>query len=323
MARRATCIIRSTHTRPYTFFRKQLAGGGILLFVIALLPCANASPPAGWSPPAPAAFPPGPLGEAVRYGHELVVHTDRHRSRFKTNGLTCQSCHLDAGRRAGAIPLWGAWGVYPRFREASGHVDRMTERIEACFRFSMNGVPPPPQSPEMIALESYVFWLAKGLPIGEEPPGRRFRELPNPQRLPDRLRGKAIYQASCARCHGPEGQGLRNEQGYVFPPLWGNESYNFGASMHQLNVAAAFVFANMNQERGNHLSEQDAWDVAAFVNGHQRPQDPGFAGDTAHTRAQRHTRHMCFYGTRQDGQLLGQGVPRAPSPLPPHKQEAF
>ena len=294
-----------------------------LLIAMALATQSRAAPPANWSPPAPDAYPAGPLGKAVRYGHELVVHTDHHRTRFKSNGLTCQSCHLEAGRKAGAIPLWGAWGVYPRFREASGHVDRMTERIEACFRFSMNGVPPPPQSPEMIALESYIFWLAKGLTIGEDPPGRRFRELPRPQRTPDRLRGKTIYQASCARCHGPEGQGLFRDQHYVFPPLWGKDSYNFGASMHQLNVAAAFAFANMNQDRGNHLDEQDAWDVAAFVNGHQRPQDPGFSKDVAHTRTQRHTSHMCFYGTRQDGQLLGQGAPRAPSPMSHPKQEDF
>lgn len=320
MARRAT-----SHASPQThaIFMRYFCRSALFLAASVMAVHAVAASPANWSPPAPESYPPGPLGEAVRYGHELVVHTDRHRSRFKTNGLTCQSCHLDAGRKAGAIPLWGAWGVYPRFREASGHVDRMTERLEACFRFSMNGVPPPPQSPEMIALESYVFWLAKGLPIGEDPPGRRFRELPNPQRLPDRLRGKAIYQTSCARCHGQDGQGLRNEQGYVFPPLWGKESYNFGASMHQLNVAAAFVFANMNQDRGNHLDEQDAWDVVAFVNGHQRPQDPGFAGDTAKTRARRHRKHMCFYGTRQDGQMLGQGVPRAPSPLAPQKPGRF
>jgi thiosulfate dehydrogenase len=290
---------------------------------MAFLPYASASAPAGWSPPAPDVFPPGPLGEAVRYGHELVVHTDRYKERFHINGLTCQSCHLEAGRKAGAIPLWGAWGVYPRFREASGHVDRMTERIQACFRFSMNGVPPPPQSPEMVALESYAFWLARGLTIGEDPPGRRFRELAQPRHTPDPSRGKSIYQTSCARCHGQDGQELYSDQHYVFPPLWGMNSYNFGASMHQLDVAAAFVLANMNQERGNQLGEQDAWDVAAFMNSHQRPQDPGFVQDVAHTKAQRHSKHMCFYGTSQDGHLLGHDVPAAPSPLPTGRSDRF
>lgn len=322
MARRAPDTLRNTSPRSPACSWQGLTVGALLL-ASALLRCASAAPPSGWSPPAPDAFPPGPLGEAVRHGHELVVHTDRYRGRFHSNGLTCQSCHLEAGRKAGAIPLWGAWGVYPRFREASGHVDRMTERIQACFRFSMNGVPPAPQSPDMVALESYAFWLARGLPIGEDPPGRRFLELPDPRHQPDRRRGKTIFQSSCSRCHGPAGQGLRNEHGYAFPPLWGSESFNFGASMHQLDVAAAFIFANMNQERGNRLSEQDAWDVAAFVNSHQRPQDPGFTRDVAHTRAQRHSGHRCLYGTWQDGQLLGEGVQPAPSPLPPQHAGRF
>ncbi len=49
--------------------------------------------------------------------------------------------------------------------------------------------------------------------------------------------------------------------------------------MHQLDTAAAFIRSNMPLGRGGSLDAQQAWDVAMFIDGHERPQDPRFTGD--------------------------------------------
>ena len=62
----------------------------------------------------------------------------------------------------------------------------------------------------------------------------------------------------------------------VFPPLWGAHSYNWGAGMHRINTAAAYIKANMPLGNYLALTDQQAWDVAAFMNSHERPQDPRY-----------------------------------------------
>ncbi len=60
----------------------------------------------------------------------------------------------------------------------------------------------------------------------------------------------------------------------VFPPLWGSNSFNWGAGMHRVNTAAGFIKANMPLGKPNSLSDQEAWDVAAYINSFPRPADP-------------------------------------------------
>ena len=62
--------------------------------------------------------------------------------------------------------------------------------------------------------------------------------------------------------------------GYVFPPLWGPDSFNDGAGMHRLIGSASFIRANMplgTRFDAPALSVEDAWDVAAFINSQPRP----------------------------------------------------
>lgn len=60
--------------------------------------------------------------------------------------------------------------------------------------------------------------------------------------------------------------------GYMFPPLWGKDSYNTGAGMYRLIKAAAYIKGNMPKGDAT-LTEEQAYDVAAFVNqpAHERP----------------------------------------------------
>ena len=59
---------------------------------------------------------------------------------------------------------------------------------------------------------------------------------------------------------------------FAFPPLWGKDSFNWGAGMHRVDTAAGFIKANMPYGRGGMLTEQQAWDVALFMNSHERPK---------------------------------------------------
>ena len=74
---------------------------------------------------------------------------------------------------------------------------------------------------------------------------------------------------------------------YIFPPLWGDRSFNLGAGTARTYKAAAFVKYNMpfavnhNKPAGQSgvLSDQDAIDVSEFFTHQLRPDFPGRAND--------------------------------------------
>jgi thiosulfate dehydrogenase len=269
-------------------------------------PTRAAATATSFTPPPDDAVPEGPFGDLVRRGREIFVHTPDAAPKFVGNGLTCANCHLDAGRRADSAPLWGAYGVYPQFRRKTGEVNDYGQRLQGCFRYSMNGMPPPLDSDEIRALEAYSFWMASGAPVGVKLAGAGYpKDKLKAAQPPDYARGETVFEQHCALCHGSDGQGQRVAGRYVFPPLWGPDSFNWGAGMHQLDNAAAFIKANMPFSRGGTLSDQDALDVAMFMDAHERPQDPRYSGDLAATRKQFHDTPQSLYGTTVNGHLLG------------------
>jgi len=145
----------------------------------------------------------------------------------------------------------------------------------------------------------------KTVPVGATLTGAGYPKDFKPPQPPDHARGRKVFEENCALCHGADGQGQKVAGRYVFPPLWGGDSYNWGAGMHQLDNAAGFIKANMPFGRGGSLSDQQAWDVAMFMNAHERPQDPRFKGDLAATRKQFHDDPNSLYGLEVDGRLLG------------------
>lgn len=78
----------------------------------------------------------------------------------------------------------------------------------------------------------------------------------------------------CAVCHQENGLGLKNEDStgayYLYPPLWGDDSYNTGTGMYRLIKAASYIKENMPQGAPD-LSLEDAYDVAAYMNSQARP----------------------------------------------------
>jgi len=251
----------------------------------------------------PAQPPDGKFGDMVRFGEEVFGNTQVAAKEYVGNGLTCANCHLDRGRLANSAPMWAAYVLYPQYRSKSGKVERLEDRIRDCFRFSMNGRLPEPDSEVMVGLISYFHWLATGAPVGVKLAGQGYPALGQPETPPDRERGRQVFAANCALCHGDDGQGRTAGDRYVFPPLWGPSSYNWGAGMHRVPTAAAFIKATMPLGRGGTLTDQEAWDVAAFVDSRPWPQDPRFTGDVEETRQEYHDDD--FYGQEVDGIVLG------------------
>ncbi len=62
---------------------------------------------------------------------------------------------------------------------------------------------------------------------------------------------------------------------FVAPPLWGPGSFNTGAGMHRLLMTAAFIKGNMplgTPWDRPVLTDEQAYDVAAYINSHERPK---------------------------------------------------
>jgi thiosulfate dehydrogenase len=243
-------------------------GSGIALMMLITTSTATAQSTdyAGWTD---APIPDGRVGEAIRFGQKLVTQPAQFAQSYSGNALNCTSCHLNGGRTANAAPWVGIWGVFPEYRARNAKVNRIEDRIGDCFERSLNGRRPPDDSPEMVGVMAYMQWLSRGVPTGTNVRGRGFLRITSPQ-PPDPVRGQAIFADKCSICHGAEGQGMT--QGDIqFPPLWGPESFNIGAGMARLNTAAAFVKANMPFGQGGSLTDQEAFDVAAFFTTQPRP----------------------------------------------------
>jgi thiosulfate dehydrogenase len=244
--------------------------------------------PVSWLPPAMDESPSGATGELIRFGRELVEHTARYLGprgtvRRISNGLNCQNCHLDAGTRPFAANFGAVASTYPKFRSRSGTIEGFEKRVNDCIERSLNGVPLNVNSRELRAIVAYLKWIGKDVRRGTIPFGTGLMQLRPLDRPGDPLKGRLVYEAMCARCHGTSGQGVRiaDRAEWIYPPVWGSNSYNTGAGLFRISTLAGFVKANMPYGVSYQkplLSDEEAWDVAAFINSMPRPEKE-FAGD--------------------------------------------
>jgi thiosulfate dehydrogenase len=276
---------------------KRLVWAGLV--AAALLPVgASAQPAPAWDVPDPATLPDDAFGRAVRLGQDLIAKTSSligpdaadPAKRYAGNGLDCQSCHLQGGTQRFGLPLAGLWGVFPLYIARENEVRTLEERINGCMERSMNGKALPLDSPEMKAMLSYIKFISGGERVGKSLDGRGAPTLPLPAAAADPQHGQQVYTATCAACHGADGQGQRLEPAqakaagrrYQFPPLWGPDSFNDGAGMARAITAAQFVHANMpigTTFQAPALSTRDAFDVIGYVSGQPRPSMTGLEAD--------------------------------------------
>ena len=95
-----------------------------------------------FTPPPDSAIPDDPFGAMVRRGRDIFTNTQKYAKQYVGNGLNCQNCHLDAGRRANSGPLWAAYVRYPRYLSKNDAVNTYAGRPQGCVEYSMNGKPP-------------------------------------------------------------------------------------------------------------------------------------------------------------------------------------
>ena len=231
-----------------------------------------------------APFPDTPEGKMAAYGELLITETYAHigpesQNPITGNRLACASCHLNGGTKPFAAPYIGLTGVFPIFIGREGKVESLEERVNGCLERSMNGKAIDVNSHEMRAMLTYMKHLSAGVPIGKRITGQGFTKFEPPARAANPLAGEKAYGKYCIACHGADGQGIRGtagnrEGGYIFPPLWGNDTFNDGAGMARLLTAARFIKGNMPlgvTAENPMLSDEEAYDVAAYINSHERP----------------------------------------------------
>jgi thiosulfate dehydrogenase len=241
-----------------------------------------------WTVPDIAKLPNDAHGRAVRYGQELINHSTALMGpdardpamRYTGNGLECTNCHLKAGTARFAIPLVGIYHLYPAFSARTGTMQTLADRVNDCMQRSMNGRPLPANSAELRAILDYIKFLDDGRNTKQV--GRGTPALALPTRAADPAKGAAVFQRVCAACHQANGQGVElsingrqfEKRRYLYPPLWGPESYNDAAGMARIVTAAWFVHANMPvgiTYAYPILAADDAYDVMAFVDTQPRP----------------------------------------------------
>jgi thiosulfate dehydrogenase len=234
-----------------------------------------------WTSPDTALISKDEKRDLIRYGKKLIANTAFYFGpggiiAHSSNGMNCQNCHLDAGAKPFGNNYSAVASTYPKFHERSGKTENIYKRVNDCFERSLNGKALDTTSREMLAIEAYIKWLGKNVRKGEKPKGAGLTEIAYLDHPADPEKGRLVYVQKCQSCHANNGEGKLNSDHvtYQYPPLWGEHSYNIGAGLYRLSRFAGYVKSNMPfgaSFDSPQLSDEEAWNVAAFVNSQQRP----------------------------------------------------
>lgn len=219
--------------------------------------------------------------DLVKYGRELIAHTSEYLGPKgsvlpMSNGMNCQNCHLNAGTQAWGNNYFAVQSTYPKFRARSGTMENQIKRVNDCFQRSLNGKALDSTGREMLAILAYIKWLGNDVEKNKIPRGSGLYKLKGIKRACNPAKGLEVYVAKCQSCHQADGGGLlaSDNKSYTFPPLWGKNSYNHGAGLFRISNFASYVKYNMPQGTTYEkpmLTDEEAWDVAAYVNSMPRP----------------------------------------------------
>lgn len=235
-----------------------------------------------WAPPDSTAINLLPEAELIKYGRQLIANTSHFLGpkgtvAKSTNGMNCQNCHLDAGTKIFGNNYSAVASTYPKFRGRSGTYESIEKRVNDCFERSLNGQALKHDSKEMKAIVSYIKWVGSNVKKGEPPKGSGLVKITLLDRPASPENGKVLYADKCSTCHGKDGQGVLKPSGdgYTYPPLWGENSYNWGAGLYRLSTFAGYIKANMPLGAtidAPQLTDEECWDLAAYINSLPRPK---------------------------------------------------
>lgn len=234
-----------------------------------------------WVAPDTNSIPNTKEGELIRYGQKLISNTSEYLGPRGSvanisNGMNCQNCHLNAGRVSFSNHFGKVASGYPRFRPRSARIETIEFRVNDCLERSLNGQRLDSLSKEMRAFVAYFKWIGKDVQKDDDLEDAAVEALPFMKRpaLPEK--GKMLYLTKCKVCHGKNGEGLlrHDSLAYIYPPLWGPNSYNTGAGLHRLTRLSGFIKNNMpfgSTYKNPQLSDEEAWDIAAYISSQPRP----------------------------------------------------
>ena len=222
---------------------------------------------------------------------------------YVTTVTACSSCHFTGGHVPFGSPVYqspskyqpdATTGLGPYFRPL-GYYRDLEDSVIDCFRNCMNAERAPAKDdPVMVALVDYILWVSDGI---LDPAMQADWTLLPPEAgtgLPaidgvssmraDPIRGASLYAQSCADCHDEDGPGAGEyrvgEERPRIPALWGLvDGYSRGAAFYRTPVLGAYVQKHMPYDDPETLSDQDALDIAAYVNAPDKPRPSGLADE--------------------------------------------
>ncbi|MCB0729195.1 MAG: hypothetical protein R2942_02725 [Ignavibacteria bacterium] len=250
-----------------------------------------------WKYPEVSSIPDNEEGKIILLGRDIFTKTYKYigpdvkdpAKRFAGNNMDCQNCHFSAGTAKTVFGLVGVYSKYPAMDPRQNKVISLQQRVNSCMMRSMNGKAMPEDSPEMNALIAYMKWLSTDIPKGKHTEGGGLPKIELMDRAADPENGKLIFLDKCMTCHADDGSGIFNKPdmvdvaadsvyGYDAPPVMGVNSYNDGAGMYRVLVAAAFIYNKMPFNDAV-LSVEESFDVAAYINSQPRPAFPNNGSD--------------------------------------------
>jgi thiosulfate dehydrogenase len=223
------------------------------------------------------------LGDQIKWGYRIFVDTPREAPAFTGGGVACVNCHLNAGQRDRALPLVGITGMFPEYNNRAARLISLQDRVVDCFLRSENATGlgtdhlPSTGSKEVLAVTAYLTWLGRGHTVGANPAWRNKNAIAADKLIPvaklDASKGGELYAERCTSCHGPEGQGVQIGDKKA-GPLWGDGSWNDGAGAARVYTLAGIIRYTMPYLNPGSLTDEEAQQVAAFINSKPRPRYP-------------------------------------------------
>lgn len=210
--------------------------------------------------------------DLIKRGKELMIHTDTELPENVGNTMSCISCHA-SGEEAGSINSLNLIGVsktYPQFNVRDGKIVSLDERINGCFVRSMNGKPLPEDSTELKAMVAYIDFISKNVPEKVKERDWALQKLEGDLPEPNIEEGEKLFNTACISCHATD---AASENGLA---VWGDDSYNDGAGMNRIRTIGAFIKndmpkAQMGNIKPGSLTTEQAVNLAAYINSHDRP----------------------------------------------------
>ena len=239
---------------------------------------------------------PATMSASAARGKELVNSTYRllgaesgnraaNGQPFVGNKLNCSNCHMADGTQPDASPFVVVAQKYAPpgiFNARSNIFLDVPNRVNTCMERSLAGEMLPLDSQWMQDFVAYFDFLATGLQPGftfEQVKGQEFPDVPLLTRAANPERGKDIYRKNCVECHRSNGGGrwLDDQQRFLFPAVWGEDSFGLMSGAGRLATLVTLVWGTMPRDKVDvmdpttRLPQQDAWDVAAYLLSNERP----------------------------------------------------